>query len=92
MDRFTWNTKFTTEFIDQFGNKIAFYPLHNKTEGSMITTMADGFSLGGTYYIKEENDNFYLGWYSTEFLFRQSEKGFDLLVGKTVSYSFTLVK
>jgi hypothetical protein len=92
MDRYDWNTKFTTEFIDQHGTKIMFNPLHNKTEGSMITTRSNGQSIGGTYNLREENGNFYLGWYRTEFLFSPTEKGFNLLIGETVSYSFTRIE
>lgn len=92
MTTYEWNTRFTTEFIDQFGTKIMFNPLHTKTEGSMITTKTNGHSIGGTYNLREENGNFYLGWYATEFLLRPNKKGFDLLVGETISYSFIRIE
>jgi hypothetical protein len=92
MDAYEFNVKYATTFIDNYGTQISFNPLHKKDTGSMVTTYKDGRTIGGEYNIREDNSNFYLGWYGKEYLFAPTEMGFDLLTGKTISYSFTKVE
>ena len=92
MNYHDWQTKYTTSFIDNYGTRIDFNPLHNENTGSMITTRKDGHSLGGEYHNRQDNVNFYLGLYEIEFLFQPTEMGFDLLTNGTVKYSFTKIE
>lgn len=85
---YDWNTKFAIKYVNQFGDKLTLNPLHNNLEGSMITYFKNGQVLGGTYFIRIDKGNFYLGWNDIEFLLMPTEKGFDLISGETVSYNF----
>jgi len=49
---YDWNTKYATEYINQFGDKLSINPLHEKSKGSMITTFKNGQVLGGTYFVR----------------------------------------
>jgi len=89
---YDWNTKYATEYINQFGDKLSINPLHEKSKGSMITTFKNGQVLGGTYFVRAEPGKFYLGWGDIEFLLIPTEKGFDLISGETVSYNFTRIE
>jgi len=88
MDRHDFQTTYTTEFIDNFGTKILFNPLHSISEGSMITTTPNGESIGGTYQLREDSGNIYLGWKNIEFLFYPTEVGFNLIKDKVIRYTF----
>lgn len=92
MNTYDWNTKFTTEFIDQFGTKIMFNPLHKKDAGSMLTTYKDGSTIGGEYTLRCDGNICFMGQRDIEYLIRPTEKGFDLIVGESVKYSFTRIK
>ncbi len=91
MTIYEWNTQYTTEFVNQFGDRLSINPLHTTKEGSMITTFKNGQVLGGTYFVRIEQGKFYLGWGDIEFLLIPSEKGFDLISGETVSYNFARI-
>ncbi len=92
MNKYEWNTKFATTFIDQFGTQIDFNPLHSDERGSMITYRTNGFKIGGEYTLRENGSDLFLGWHNEEFLVSPTEKGFDLLSGKSVEYSYTRIE
>ena len=81
---------YATYWMDQYGTKILFYPPNIAgTSGGMETTYKNGQTIGGTYTLRQENGNWYLGWYGKEFLFAPTDKGFKLFVGDTEAYNFT---
>ena len=90
MTIYEFETKYATEWVDQFGTKLSFMPLSmGKSTGAMYTTPKGKGTLGGTYSLRAENGNLYLGWYGKEFLFSPTNEGFQLITGDSVTYSFT---
>ena len=92
MDIYDFQDKYTTEFADQNETKIMFYPLSTDwKEGTMITTYKNQKPIGGTYSIRQDGNTLYIGWFGKEYLFSPTEKGFNLIIGDTITYEFTLV-
>lgn len=85
-----FHTIYATFWVDQYGTKILFYPPSvDGRSGGMETTYKNGIKLGGTYTLREENGNWYLGFGEREFLFLPTNEGFKLLRGDTEAYHFT---
>lgn len=90
MTIYEFETKYATEWVDQYGTKRCFMPLSmGQNTGAMFTTPLGDTILGGEYSMRTENGRLYLAWYGNEFLFSPTDNGFQLLTGDSVTYSFT---
>ena len=92
MTKHDWDLNYTASYLDNYGTRIDFNPLHSNNVGSMVTTRTNGFQIGGEYTLKEELGDLYLGWGDLEFLVRPTEKGFDLISGESVEYSYARIE
>ena len=84
--------KYTFIRFEDKNKKVAifFYPLSmNKNTGGMITTFEDGKELGGEYSLSIKNDNLHIHWLDSEFIFNDTEFGFNLINNGTIAYTFT---
>jgi hypothetical protein len=90
MTIYEFETKYATEWVDQYGTKLSFMPLSmGKMTGAMFTTPKDGTMIGGEYSLREESGQLYVGWYGKEFVFSPTHNGFQLLSGGSIRYTFT---
>ena len=88
MTLYEFETQYATVWVDQFGTTRLFYPLHEPNKGAMETTHKDGYSISGTYTLREDSGNWYLGWSGKEFLFSPIPDGFQLTGDESDGYCF----
>jgi hypothetical protein len=89
MNIFDFETKYTKWWVNQFGDKVLFFPRSGPDKGAMHTVPKGQEIIGGEYWLRQDFNRLFLGWNDSEFLFSLTNDGFELIQGDAVAYVFT---